>query len=413
LNVGNRIVPLAALLSVPIVAIFRGVLQMAMLFGLRTVATKRWIDVIALALVFSLFALGAENPWLEIPFALISGVLFAVATVYLGLLSLVASWAVFVLLSAMPIGYGFSQWFSPYVWITLVIVGMIVAFMGARRPSAIRRARAGNVMSNPFATEEMAAGYAAARPPVHPRVLAEYFAQRESGRVEMAVDLGCGAGLSTRALVPYASRVLGLEPAVLMLRLARGFVPGAVFAAAAGEALPLRPGSVDLVTAAGSLNYVRDLDRCFDEMRRVLRPDGSVLVYDFGAGRRFNSRDELNGWFETFVTRYPYPASEARPLDPDILAALAHGFDIRSQSPFVIGLAMARPAYRPTSSLKRMSPPRSATARRSRGFLRGSRLPRGILGRRHVKCCSKAIGRSCRSPPRRTLERRSHEHTQI
>jgi SAM-dependent methyltransferase len=200
-------------------------------------------------------------------------------------------------------------------------------------------------MSNPFATEEMAAGYAAARPPVHPRVLAQYFAQRENGRVEMSVDLGCGAGLSTSALVPYASRVLGLEPALLMLHLARGLVPGAVFAAAAGEALPLRYGSVDLITAAGSLNYVRDLDQCFDEMRRVLRPDGSVLVYDFGAGRRFKSRDELNGWFETFVTRYPYPASEARPLNPDILAALAHGFDLRRQSPFVIGLPMARPAY--------------------------------------------------------------------
>ena len=139
LNVGNRIVPLAALLSVPIVAIFRGVLQMAMLFGLRTVATKRWIDVIVLALVFSLFALGAENPWLEIPFALISGVLFAVVTVYLGLLSLVASWAVFVLLSAMPIGYGLSQWFSPYVWITLVLVvvvtgGAFVLSLGGRPP---------------------------------------------------------------------------------------------------------------------------------------------------------------------------------------------------------------------------------------------------------------------------------------
>jgi hypothetical protein len=139
LNVGNRIVPLAALLSVPIVAIFRGVLQMAMLFSLRTVATKRWIDVIALALVFSLFALGAENPWLEIPFALISGVVFAVATVYFGLLSLVASWAVVTLLSSMPIGYGTSQWFSPYVWIALVLLvgltgGAFVLSLGGRPP---------------------------------------------------------------------------------------------------------------------------------------------------------------------------------------------------------------------------------------------------------------------------------------
>lgn len=200
-------------------------------------------------------------------------------------------------------------------------------------------------MTNPFATEDMAAGYAAARPPVHPRVLAQYFALRGPNGVGLAVDLGCGAGLSTRALAPYAKRVLGLEPAVVMVRLAKGLVPGAVFAAATGEALPLPDGSVDVITAAGSLNYVRGLDQCFGEMRRVLRPDGSVLVYDFGAGRRFNGPGELNRWFETFVTRYPYPSSEARALDPEILSTVAPGFGVRRQSPFVIALTMSRSEY--------------------------------------------------------------------
>ncbi len=200
-------------------------------------------------------------------------------------------------------------------------------------------------MTNPFATAEMAAGYAAARPPVHPRIVEQYFAQRGETRVGLAVDLGCGAGLSTRAVQPYAAQVLGLEPVVMMVRLANRMVSGAVFAAAAGEALPLSDHSVDLITAAGSLNYVRDLDRCFDEMRRVLRQHGSLLVYDFGAGRRFDGQDALNRWFETFVARYPYPASEATPLDPQTLARLATGFALRRQSPFVIGLTLSRPAY--------------------------------------------------------------------
>jgi len=200
-------------------------------------------------------------------------------------------------------------------------------------------------MSNPFATAEMAAGYAAARPPVHPRVVEQYFAQRGKAHVGLAVDLGCGAGLSTRAVQPYATRVIGLEPVVMMVRLAGLMVPGAVFAAAAGEALPLRDQSVDLITAAGSLNYVRDLDRCFDEMRRVLGQDGSLLVYDFGAGRRVDGDDELNRWFETFLARYPYPASEARRLDPQILGRLAKGFELRRHSPFVTGLSLSRPAY--------------------------------------------------------------------
>jgi len=147
LNVGNRIAPLAALLSVPLVAIFRGVLQMAMLFGLRTIIARKWIDVIVLALAFSVFAFGAENPWLEVPGALVMGSLFAVATVFGGLLTLVSTWAAFMLLSVMPVGYGFSQWFGPYVWTTLVLlvtvtVGAFVLSLGGRpafgavRPSA-------------------------------------------------------------------------------------------------------------------------------------------------------------------------------------------------------------------------------------------------------------------------------------
>jgi SAM-dependent methyltransferase len=191
----------------------------------------------------------------------------------------------------------------------------------------------------------MAAGYAAARPPVHPHVLAQYFAQRGNGRVELAVDLGCGAGLSTRAIQPYASRVLGLEPVAMMVRLARETVPRALFAAASGEALPLGDRSVDLITAAGSHNNVRDIDRCFDEMRRVLRADGAVLAYDFGAGRQFKGRGGLNEWFEAFLARHPYPASEARPLDPEILGGIAPGFELRRASPFVVGLSLSRPAY--------------------------------------------------------------------
>jgi hypothetical protein len=137
INVGNRIVPLAALLSVPLVAIFRGVLQMAMLFGLRTIARRKWIDVVVLAVVFSLFAFGAENPWLEVPTALVMGSLFAVATVFGGLLTLVATWAAFMLLTVMPVGYGLSQWFSPYAWITLALVaattvGAFVLSLGGR-----------------------------------------------------------------------------------------------------------------------------------------------------------------------------------------------------------------------------------------------------------------------------------------
>ena len=50
--------------------------------------------------------------------------------------------------------------------------------------------------------------------------------------------------------------------------------------------------AVDIVTAAGSLNFA-DLGRFFPDAARVLRAEGALIVYDFSAGRRFPEAEEL------------------------------------------------------------------------------------------------------------------------
>src|SRR4051794_14959392 len=107
-------------------------------------------------------------------------------------------------------------------------------------------------MSNPFGTAEMAAGYATSRPPVHRHILRRAL----TGVVDRALDVGCGAGVSTNALDEFALHRIGIEPAEAMLRpWSTTTALGARFAVACAEAIPLRTGSVDLMTAAGSLNY--------------------------------------------------------------------------------------------------------------------------------------------------------------
>lgn len=200
-------------------------------------------------------------------------------------------------------------------------------------------------MSNPFSTADMAAGYASARPPVHAHVLDHWRGQaRHRSRVALAVDLGCGSGLSTRPLLPFATRCLGVEPAVAMLPHATRMAPGAWFAAASGEQLPLRRASVDLVVAAGSLNYVRDFELCVREVHRVLRRDGRLMVYDFATARRAASGPWLSTWFDAFVARYPRPASEARPLDPDRLGRI-ESFTLAHSARVSLALPMTRDAY--------------------------------------------------------------------
>jgi SAM-dependent methyltransferase len=191
-------------------------------------------------------------------------------------------------------------------------------------------------MSSSFEQAGMAAGYARFRPPVHRKVLERAFAP---GTVfPRALDVGCGAGVSTQALAGFADFAIGMEPVAGMLPKSPGYFAGAA------EAIAVCSESIDLITAAGSLNYA-DLELFFPEATRVLSASGLLLVYDFEPGRSFRDSRALDDWFRTFVTRYPWPPHEGRELNPEILSNLAAGFRLEHQQRVEIGISLARAFY--------------------------------------------------------------------
>lgn len=200
-------------------------------------------------------------------------------------------------------------------------------------------------MGNPFATPAMAAGYAADRPPVHARIVERI---REDlgarGPALLALDVGCGAGLSTRPLAQLARRRVGVEPAQAMLQAARTVDPAGAFIVGSAEHLPVASASVDLVTAAGSLNFTR-LPDALHEIHRVLTPGGVLVAYDFASARSFADDDALDQWYAAFMARYPKPASEAIPLDPERLAAAAPSFRLMAQTSLRLPLTLTAVAY--------------------------------------------------------------------
>jgi SAM-dependent methyltransferase len=189
-------------------------------------------------------------------------------------------------------------------------------------------------MANPFGTSDMAAGYATSRPPVHLRVIE--LVSRELGRstpFRFALDVGCGAGMSTKALDGMATRSVGMDPAEAMLKWA---TPSGNFVVGAAEALPFGAHTFDLITAAGSLNYA-DPDLFFPEAARVLAPDGVLAVYDFSPA--------VDEWWTKFYKRYPPPASEGRELDLEILADVSSGFHMVCQRHFEIAITLTPDFY--------------------------------------------------------------------
>jgi len=196
-------------------------------------------------------------------------------------------------------------------------------------------------MTSIYDSDRLAAGYAFDRPPIHEQILRSARLARQAGR---ALDIGCGAGLSTAALAPLARQVTGLEPVAAMLAHRRAVAPRARFVIGQVEQLPFAAGTFDLVSAAGSLNYA-DLPVALAEIARVLTRDGTFLLYDFSTGRHSQSGDELANWFASFEQRFPWQPDGWQPLDVRELPLAAHGLRLLDYADAETRLPMAFDAY--------------------------------------------------------------------
>jgi ubiquinone/menaquinone biosynthesis C-methylase UbiE len=96
---------------------------------------------------------------------------------------------------------------------------------------------------------------------------------------DAVLDVGCGAGELTAALLHAGTEPIGVDVAREALRRARERVPGADLRLwAPGEPLPLADASVDVVWAGEVVEHVADVAPWLSELRRVLRPGGTLLL---------------------------------------------------------------------------------------------------------------------------------------
>src|SRR4029079_5918640 len=108
---------------------------------------------------------------------------------------------------------------------------------------------------------------------------------------ESVLDVGCGTGtlaIAAKRRVGDAGTVDGVDASTEMVERARKKAKraysGAGFRVALAESLPFETGHFDVVLSTVMLHYLPRAVRAqaIQEMRRVLKPGGRLLIVDFG-----------------------------------------------------------------------------------------------------------------------------------
>ncbi|MFE0251189.1 class I SAM-dependent methyltransferase [Streptomyces sp. NPDC059010] len=115
------------------------------------------------------------------------------------------------------------------------------------------------------------------------RMLAEALgpaAATPSGRTRTILDIGCGDGTAAATAAPFlpGHRIVGIDWSQDALRRARTRIPYAVRGELTDGGLPFRSGSADAVLFSEVIEHLVDPDAALDEIRRVLRPGGHLML---------------------------------------------------------------------------------------------------------------------------------------
>jgi len=160
---------------------------------------------------------------------------------------------------------------------------------------------------NYFSPKNTAERYAKGRPFFHRNTIKHI---REfikiDNTLENALDVACGTGMSTTALLDIAENVFGIDTSDEMLKLALN--PQEIkYTKAAAENLPFENNYFDIITVSSGVHWF-DIDQFLQEANRVLKSKSWLILYENHFISEMHGVESFGNWFpDVYLKKFPSP----------------------------------------------------------------------------------------------------------
>lgn len=161
-----------------------------------------------------------------------------------------------------------------------------------------------------FNEKRIAEGYAKDRPWLHKAVIDRLKRDLTGEKVfEGGLDIGCGAGLSSKALGLICENVTGIDISEEMIEVCKQLYDSPKYHFRVSNADDFKEEKIkfDIVTAAGVINWV-NREQFLGSMHGIMNPKGLLLIYDFWITDIMSEIPAYTAWWnKEYLMKFPKP----------------------------------------------------------------------------------------------------------
>lgn len=101
---------------------------------------------------------------------------------------------------------------------------------------------------------------------------------------DVVLDVGCGGGMNVKRMAEKAKKVYGVDYSIESVKLSREVNERSIgngnveILEANVKSLPFDDNTFDIVTAFETVYFWPDIEKCFAEVKRVLKPGGKFMI---------------------------------------------------------------------------------------------------------------------------------------